>query len=333
MPKSSKRFILSTSAVNSYGFRVLTEGIDLEQFNKNPVMLFNHTRPKQYEGKNQILPIGYWEDISIDGDVLMGTPVFDDSDDFAMSIYAKVENGTLRMASIGGNAIETTTEASLMLVGQTQPTVTKLFLSEVSIVDMGGNDDAIALYDTDMNAIELTNAQTLAIALTKETKTNIEKMKQITLNHESVAGLLDLSEKADGVELVAKIQDAVQLNVELKKELDTSKQELGKLKAEQQSEKVVTLVSQAIADKKILEGEKEAYVKLATQDYDTVKQMLDAKPAHVSANAQLEKQAKGTATDYAQLSFDELHKTGKLAYVKLNMPELYAQKHKEKFNK
>lgn len=39
-----KTFVLSDESVNSYGFRVLTDGIALDNFKKNPVMLWNHTR-------------------------------------------------------------------------------------------------------------------------------------------------------------------------------------------------------------------------------------------------------------------------------------------------
>jgi len=33
-------FILSDESVNSYNFKVITDGIDLERFKKNPVMLY-----------------------------------------------------------------------------------------------------------------------------------------------------------------------------------------------------------------------------------------------------------------------------------------------------
>ena len=37
--------IISTSAINSYGSRVLTAGINLKQYKKNPIVLFMHNRP------------------------------------------------------------------------------------------------------------------------------------------------------------------------------------------------------------------------------------------------------------------------------------------------
>ena len=39
-----KEVIISTEAVNSYGSRVLTDGIDLSQYERNPVLLWMHRR-------------------------------------------------------------------------------------------------------------------------------------------------------------------------------------------------------------------------------------------------------------------------------------------------
>lgn len=156
MPKSTKRIIINTSGLNSQGFCVLTDGIDLSGFQKNPVMLFNHVRPSGTD-KNQILPIGHWEDIEVNGDELSAVPVFDDKDDFAMSIYNKVEAGHLRMASIGTMPIEVSDDPALMVQGQTLPTVTKSLMKEASIVDIGANPDAldVALYDANGSMIKL----------------------------------------------------------------------------------------------------------------------------------------------------------------------------------
>lgn len=86
MPKSSKRFLLSNEKLNSHGFRVITSGIDLTNFKKNPVMYWLHVYPKD-DGSEKGLPIGFWDDIEVNGTELTGVPVFDDSDEFAMKIY------------------------------------------------------------------------------------------------------------------------------------------------------------------------------------------------------------------------------------------------------
>ena len=46
----AKDFIINTSGLNSYGTRVLTPGIDLTQYKRNPVLLYMHTRG--FDGKS-----------------------------------------------------------------------------------------------------------------------------------------------------------------------------------------------------------------------------------------------------------------------------------------
>ena len=137
----AKEGIITTSGLNCYGGRVLTSGGNLTQFEKNPVLLYMHRRG--FDGKT--MPIGRIENLRIDGDKLIGTPVFDEKDEFARQIGQKWEDGFLRMFSAGIEIIETSAEASLMLPGQTRPTITKWKLEEVSIVDIGGNDEALRL--------------------------------------------------------------------------------------------------------------------------------------------------------------------------------------------
>lgn len=160
MLKSTKRLIISTEAVNCYGFRILTSGIDLKQYKNNPILLYMHIRPVG-NSKDQILPLGFISDLQVDGTVLSGIPNFDNSDSFAVSIYNKVENGTLKMCSAGLKALEFSDDRALMIDGQTQPTITKSILIEVSIADIGGNPEAlaVALYNKDGQIITLsTNA-------------------------------------------------------------------------------------------------------------------------------------------------------------------------------
>lgn len=138
-----KEVIISTEAVNSYGTRVLTDGIDLSQFERNPILLWMHRR----SWEPGAMPIGRIENLRKEGDKLIGTPVFDQNDTFAKQIESKWENGFLRMASAGLVILEKSADPTLVLPGQTRETVTRSFLEEVSIVDIGSNDEALQLYD------------------------------------------------------------------------------------------------------------------------------------------------------------------------------------------
>lgn len=146
-----KEVIISTEAVNSYGSRVLTGGIDLSQYERNPVLLWMHRR----SWEPGAMPIGRVENLRVEDGKLIGTPVFDQNDDFAKQIESKWENGFLRMASAGLEPIETTPDPGLVLPGQTRETVTRCKLVEVSIVDIGGNDEALQLYGQEGKLLKL----------------------------------------------------------------------------------------------------------------------------------------------------------------------------------
>lgn len=147
----AKDVIISTSGLNCYGGRVLTSGIDLTQFQKNPLLLWMHRRSFDRDA----MPIGRIDNLRIDGDRLIGTPVFDQNDEFAKKIESKWENGFLRMASAGIEIIETSDAPEHLLQGQTRRTITRCRLEEVSIVDIGGNAEALQLYDTSGMVLKL----------------------------------------------------------------------------------------------------------------------------------------------------------------------------------
>lgn len=139
-----KEAIISTEAVNSYGTRVLTDGIDTAQYERNPIILYMHRR--NFDGAGPGV-IGRMEGLRKEGGKLYGTPVFDQADEYAKQIESKWEGGFLRMVSAGLEILETTDAPEMVAEGQTRVTVTRSKLVEVSIVDIGSNDEALQLYE------------------------------------------------------------------------------------------------------------------------------------------------------------------------------------------
>lgn len=121
-------FVLSDESINSYGLKVLTPGINLELFKRNPVMYYNHDRERGVIGK--------WTNLRMDGDRLIGTPTFDKGDDFAANIERKIKNGFIKAASIGIDDV----------VIDEQKTVVSCTLLECSICDIPSNGSALMLY-------------------------------------------------------------------------------------------------------------------------------------------------------------------------------------------
>ena len=144
---SQKRIILSDSSLNRYGYRVLTSGMLLEAFKKNPVMLYMHFRDEGSPIWGETKAIGLWEDIQLEGDGLSAIPVFDKVDQLSKDIAAKYEAGTYNAASVGIRIIATSANKDLLVPGQTRETVTESELMEASIVDIPANSNAVRLYD------------------------------------------------------------------------------------------------------------------------------------------------------------------------------------------
>lgn len=136
-------FLISDESVNRYGFRVLTSGIRLDNFLQNPLMLYEHNFKESFGVPPT--PIGRWENVRKEAGKLLGTAVFDMSDKFARLIANKVKDNFIRGASIHIDPITVSDDPSLMLEGQTGPTIVESELMEVSIVNLGGNKNAVKL--------------------------------------------------------------------------------------------------------------------------------------------------------------------------------------------
>ena len=160
------KVVISTPSLNSYGTRVLTSGIDIEQYKKNPILLYMHRR-----GEREDTPIGRVEDVHIEGEKLVGSLVFDEKDDFAWKVAQKWADGFLRMVSAGLTIIELSDDPAVLLPGQRRMTITKSKLDEVSVVDIGANDDALALYNAEGGRITLAQGDDLSLPLLQTTPT------------------------------------------------------------------------------------------------------------------------------------------------------------------
>lgn len=204
----AKTFVIHDESVNSHGYWMLTSGCDLTQFEKNPIMLWEHNH-SWGDSRETKLPIGHWENIRLKGKQILADAVFD-SDDFSQMIAQKVENSTLRMASVGARPIETSTDAKYIKQGQRYETVLKWTLKEASIVNIGANNNALAmsavLYDNEDSIIELSDAATSPL---KELSTKTENMNKELLT------ALELSEAATPDEVATKVKAILADNVQL----------------------------------------------------------------------------------------------------------------------
>lgn len=138
MANKKNPFVLNDESVtNSYGFRIMNSGIDLERFKANPVMLSDHWN-------STANVIGKWENIRIEGTKLLADPVFDENDDDAKKISSKVEGGFLKACSMGirfnHEFMEEKPDGTYWL--------NKAELFEVSIVAVPSNANSVRLYSS-----------------------------------------------------------------------------------------------------------------------------------------------------------------------------------------
>ena len=131
-----KRVRITNDSLNSYGTRVLTAGMNVEQYQRNPVLLYMHERGNV---------IGYVKDLKVENGEVTGELMFDEASELSIRCKKQYEFGSLKMVSAGLDILETSEDPELLVQGQTSPTVTKSKLFEVSLVDIGANDDAIVL--------------------------------------------------------------------------------------------------------------------------------------------------------------------------------------------
>ena len=251
----AKEMIISTSRLNSYGSRVITAGIDITQYEKNPVLLWMHRRSFS---SNSPLPIGRVENLRFDGDALKGTPVFDEKDPFAKQIADKWEGGFLKMCSAGLDIVETSVDPVHLIPGQTRATVIRCKLTEVSIVDIGSNDDALQLTNSGqlltlasgeaceaLPLLELNKPENEDNANGEQPAASINNNK-ITMKKETLQ-LLGLAENATEEQ----VHNAVQL---LKQSAD--KAQSMELAA------ITSAVDQAIKEKRITEAKRDHFIQL-----------------------------------------------------------------------
>lgn len=336
-----KRIVISDESINSYGFWVMTDGIDLSAFMKNPVMLWNHNRGGLGVTSDQ-LPIGIWKDLRIENGVLTGEPVFDENDEFAVKIKQKYESGILNACSIGFAPLEWSDAPEMLKEGQKVATVTRCRLLEISICDIPSNANAtVVLYDDDNKAINLSALPTVEMRNAEcgmLNKNNLKTNNNMTL--QEIALKLGLEASANAEAIGAAITDLKSENASYQATMQNLEEENRQMRlrlkaiddaaAEAQKQEVVNLLDDAVKSGRIDATARPKFEKLFELDHEAAKTALAALPERKPMEA---KPAGTGDSDLCKMSWDELDKADRLLELKTKYPEIYQQKFNEKFNK
>lgn len=247
-----KRVRISNESVNCYGTRILTSGIDLAQYQRNPVLLYMHERGKV---------VGLVKDLKVEGQDITGELVFDEATDLSRQLKKQWEFGSVKMVSANFQVLEMSDDKQLLVEGQQRPTVTKSKLIEVSVVDIGGNDDAIVLTH-EGKTISLSAGQNaidgVLPLLDNVSKTPL-KNKEMELKDLAIKlGLKETATEAEVNEKLASLSLAANEVTNLKNQLRTvmEQQQAVELAA------VTRAVETAIAEKRLAAGMKDHFVEL-----------------------------------------------------------------------
>ncbi|WP_278996691.1 hypothetical protein [Prevotella disiens] len=326
---SKKTFILHDETVNTYGFRMLTSGANLEEFRKNPVMLLNHN--------DWQMPIGRWENIRIEGSQILADAVFDEKDPRAVEVMKKVDSDFIRMASIGAWTQETSDAYDLMLPGQTSATVTRWTVREASIVTIGANHNALALYDHEGKLINMGDymRQNEPTATMEYYEIKDHSTIQNKDNMGELTKVLNLSDTASEADIVTRVNELIANADRLEKENKTLTDAIDQQKAaqkEKEQAEAVALVDAAIKDGRIDAKGRDTYLALFDRDFTAAKAALDAVPQRQSVAARIQTAGQQVDMgDWKQKSWDEIDRAGKLTQLRDNHPDLYAEKFEERF--
>lgn len=234
-----KRVRISNNSLNSYGSRVLTEGMDVRQYCRNPVLLYMHERGNV---------IGYVKDLKVENDEVTGELMFDEATELSRRCKKQWEFGSLKMVSVGIDIVEESEAPEVIVPGQKYKTITKSKLFEVSVVDVGANDDAIVMRKNG-EQITLGKDGKNPLTLLSNKQQDNKQMEQKLL-----CAQLGLPETADEATILQKINSL--------KEAETEKKTLAKEKAQLTLSAITTAVETAITEKRIGEDKKEHFINL-----------------------------------------------------------------------
>lgn len=305
---SKKRVRITNDSLNSYGTRVLTAGMNVEQYQRNPVLLYMHERGNV---------IGYVKDIKVDAGEVTGELMFDEASELSKRCKKQYEFGSLKMVSAGLDILETSEDPELLVAGQTAPTITKSKLFEVSLVDIGANDDAIVL-QKDGKRITLGKDSECPLPQININKTKTEKK----MEQKTIALQLGLPETATESEILAKLG-----------EMKAAKEEIERLKKEKATlalAGITSIVEKAISENRIGADKKEQFIALGKDlGAEKLQGLFDAMTPREKLTTVLSSQGKEKpAATYAKLS--EVPED-KILELRKNQPEEFKRLYKVEY--
>lgn len=302
-----KRVRISNDSLNSYGTRVLTAGMDVQQYERNPVLLYMHERGNV---------IGYVNDLKVENNEVSGELVFDEASELSKRCKKQYEFGSLRMVSVGIDIVEMSEDPQYITAGQTSPTITKSKLYEVSLVDVGANDDALVMRK---DGERITLGKDGCSSLPQLNKPQTTKQ----MDQKVLALQLGLPEGADDAAISAAIDQL--------KAAKAENEGLKKDKAQLELANITAVVDGAISEKRITEEMKAQYVELGKKaGVEDLKRVFSTMQPRMKISAVLGHQG-GVPTGNQQFSKLGEVPADQIAQLKAENPNEYKRLYKAEY--
>ena len=273
--------------VNSYGFRLLNSGLDLERFQKNPMLLAMH---RDWD-LNAV--IGRWKNIRIEGSLLLAEDEFDMDDEEAKKIAGKVERGFLKGCSLGFLFLQEFFVKALDGVFE----LTKSEPYEASVVVIPANGNAVRLYsapgvlmsDDEIKLQLSAMSANVKVRLSTKPKSNFNMEKfTLTAGALSVLMLNGLTNQNDEAAVNAAIA-TLGANLKTAQENEAAaKLALKEIKDAQLTAakaNATAIVEAAITAGKLTADKKESFITLGVSDPAMLSTVLESMPGKTSLGA------------------------------------------------
>lgn len=315
------RIRISNETLNCYGTWIKTAGIDLTQFQKNPVMLWMHWRG---------VIIGTIKDIRVENGEITGEPYFDEVREESRQAKLQWEKGSLRMGSPNFEVIETSNDPALLKEGQMRPTITKCKLVEYSMVDIGGNDDNIRLSygNRELKLSEGEDCEVLPLLASMNTN---HKNKKGKMNQElqAIALMLGMSAESGLTDIQKQIRILLEYktaNVTLQDEVKNLTEKLDSI----QLAGITVMVDEAVKAGKISADKKNHFVELGKKvGNESLKLTFDAMSGVVKPSMLLDRKP-GTPVAGKYEKWGDVPEA-ELKLMREENPELYKKLYKAEF--
>ena len=316
----NERIRISDETLNCYRTWVKTDGVILEQFQKNPVMLWMHWRG---------VIIGLIKNIKVENGEITGEPYFDEVREESKMAKQQWEKGSLRMGSPNFEVIETSDDPALLKEGQTRPTITKCKLVEFSMVDIGGNDNNIRLTYSG-EELKLSDGEDCAVLpLLKDPNVKLNNNNEMNQELMSIALMLGMSADstlADVQKQVNVLLEHKKTNEELRNEIKTLEDRLEGM----QLSGITAMVDEAVRAGKFTADKKDHFVELGKKvGSESLKLTLDSMSSSMKPSALIDK-SPAPVSEKQYKSWGEVPEED-LKLLRKENPELYKKLYKAEF--